>query len=199
MRGWRRRAGAVVPLAIPLLFLLRPLPAPGQIPLTPPVNTSPLAPIGPPSANPPPAAAPEAPAAPQTVPQAVPPAVPPAAAPAPAPGSPEAAQPAAPEPVEKSVWLPRHTAELQILDKVDATHEVRDVAVGSSLKVAGITIAVEACLVRPANEQRDAAAYVDITDANPAIEPWKGWLLAAEPGASVFEHPIYDVRVTGCL
>ena len=207
MRGWRRRVGAVVPLAIPLLFLLRPLPAPGQIPLTPPVNTSPLAPIGPPSANPPPAAAPEAPAAPQTVPQtgplaipqAVPPAVPPAAAPAPAPGSPEAAQPAAPEPVEKSVWLPRHTAELQILDKVDATHEVRDVAVGSSLKVAGITIAVEACLVRPANEQRDAAAYVDITDANPAIEPWKGWLLAAEPGASVFEHPIYDVRVTGCL
>lgn len=102
------------------------------------------------------------------------------------------------KPAPEPAWLPRHSAELQILDKVDATHETLDVAVGSSAKVGDLTIAVEACLVRPPDRERDAAAYVDITDRNPAIRPFRGWLLAAEPAASTFEHPIYDVRVTGC-
>ncbi len=122
---------------------------------------------------------------------------------APAPGTPPAAPPAAqpaapPAAPPGPAWLPRHGADLQILDKEDATHETRRVAVGASVKVAGLTIAVEACLVRPAGHARDAAAYVEITDRNPAIQPFKGWLLAAEPAASVFEHPLYDVRVSGC-
>ncbi len=107
-------------------------------------------------------------------------------------GQPESSAPSGP------AWLSRHNAELQILDKVDATHETRAVPVGSSIKIDGLTIAVGACLVRPPDQERDAAAYVDITDSNPAIQPFRGWLLAAEPGAAVFEHPIYDVRVTGC-
>ncbi len=94
--------------------------------------------------------------------------------------------------------MPRHTAELQILDKVDATHETRDVAVGASVTVGEITIAVASCLVRPPDQERDAAVYINVTDKNPAIAPFHGWLLAAEPSVSVFEHPIYDVRVTGC-
>ncbi|HUC18958.1 MAG TPA: DUF2155 domain-containing protein [Acetobacteraceae bacterium] len=87
---------------------------------------------------------------------------------------------------------------MQILDKVDATHQTRDVAVGTSVTIGEITIAVASCLVRPPDQERDAAAYVNITDKNPAIAPFHGWLLAAEPSVSVFEHPIYDVRVIGC-
>lgn len=106
--------------------------------------------------------------------------------------------PVAPAVPPKPAWLPRHVAELQILDKIGATHETRDVAVGSSVTVGTITIKVEACDVRPPDQERDAAAYVDITDRNPDIPAFQGWLLAAEPGASVFEHPIYDVHVIGC-
>lgn len=120
---------------------------------------------------------------------------PPAATPAPGAAP---APPAKPPPPPEPAWLPRHSAELQILDKVDATHETLDVAVGASAKVGDLTIAVQACVVRPPDRERDAAAYVDITDRNPAIRPFRGWLLAAEPAASTFEHPLYDVRVTGC-
>ena len=119
---------------------------------------------------------------------------PPAATPAPGAAP---APPADPPPPPEPAWLPRHSPELQIFDKVDATHETLDVAVGASAKVGDLTIAVQACVVRPPDRERDAAAYVDITTASgdPAVP---GWLLAAEPAASTFEHPLYDVRVTGC-
>jgi hypothetical protein len=128
-------------------------------------------------------------------------------APAPLPGTPAPAAPApnvqqlppaAPAPPPEPAWLPRHVAELQILDKIGATHQTRDVAVGSSATVGTLTVKVEACYVRPPDQERDAAAYVEITDRNPDVPAFQGWLLAAEPGASVFEHPIYDVHVTGC-
>jgi hypothetical protein len=85
-----------------------------------------------------------------------------------------------------------------VLDKVDATHTDLTIAVGASAKVGTLTIVVKACLVRPPDRKSDAASYLDITDKNAAVPAFHGWLLAAEPGASVFEHPIYDVRVTGC-
>jgi hypothetical protein len=113
-------------------------------------------------------------------------------------GAPAPAPPAKPPPPPEPAWLPRRSAELQILDKVDATHETLNVAVGSSVKVGDLTIAVKACLVRPPDRERDAAAYVGITGRDPAVRPFRGWLLAAEPAVSTFEHPIYDVRVTGC-
>ena len=129
------------------------------------------------------------------------------AAPAPQPGQPAPAQPTpAPgqptpvpaQPAPEPAWLPCKVVELSVLDKVDATHTDLSVAVGSPVTVATLVITVRAGLVRPPNQPRDTAAYVDITDKNPAIAAFHGWLLAAEPGASVFEHPIYDVRVTGC-
>jgi hypothetical protein len=89
-------------------------------------------------------------------------------------------------------------AELQVLDKIDATHTELAVAVGASATIGTLTIAVKACLVRPPDRKSDSAAYVDITDKNSAVPAFHGWLLAAEPGTSVLEHPIYDVRVTGC-
>jgi hypothetical protein len=176
-----RRAGALATLFLPML-----LGFPGGLraqPAVPPPGPVTISPLGPPGTEP------------QTPPQVVPT---PSPAPTPAPSTQPAAPPAAAAIPAGPAWLPRQSAELQILDKVDATHETRDVKVGGSVKVAELTISVEACLVRPPDRERDAAAYVDITDSNPAIQPFKGWLLAAEPAASVFEHPLYDVRVTGC-
>ncbi|HWA81763.1 MAG TPA: DUF2155 domain-containing protein [Acetobacteraceae bacterium] len=170
MRDFRQtaRAGA------PFLLLLLTLPAGlSAQPASPPIIETPLGPPGTTQSPSPPA-------------------------PSPAPGQAVPAPASPPAPPAGPQWLPRHTAELQILDKVDATHETRDVAVGASVTVGEITIAVAACLVRPPDQQRDAAAYVNITDKNSATAPFHGWLLAAEPSVSVFEHPIYDVRVTGC-
>lgn len=104
------------------------------------------------------------------------------------------AQPAAPPPA----WLPRQTAELQIVEKVNATYRTLDVAVGKTAKVDRLAIAVKACVVRPPDQQRDAAAYLDITGKGAQAPSFRGWMLAAEPAVSLFKDPLYDVRVIGC-
>ncbi|MGH7122460.1 MAG: DUF2155 domain-containing protein [Acetobacteraceae bacterium] len=132
-----------------------------------------------------------APAAPAPVPVApAPPAAPPGGGAAPA----EPPQPAAPPPA----WLPRQTAELQIVEKVNATYRTLDVAVGKTAKVDRLAIAVKACVVRPPGQQRDAAAYLDITGKSAQSPSFQGWMLAAEPAVSLFKDPLYDVRVIGC-
>ena len=149
-----------------------------------PVVTAPVAPVAPPASP----GAPPAPPAPAAPPGA-------AAAAGAAAGPPAAAEP---PPTPAPAWLPRHSAELQIVEKVNATHRTLDVPVGGTAKFDTLAIAVKACLVRPPGQQRDAAAFLDISGRNAASPVFQGWMLAAEPAVSLFEDPLYDVRVTGC-
>ncbi len=208
-----------VRIALPALLLASAFPLCGGAQPTPlvapaapspafpaPVQVVPAAPV--PVA---PAPAASAPAAPTPAPAAPAPATPTPAAPAaatPAPAAPAAgaapgagaspatppAQAAAPPPA----WLPRQSAELQVVEKMNATHRTLEVPVGGTAKVDALAIAVKACLVRPPDQQRDAAAYLDITGKDTASPVFQGWMLAAEPAVSLFEDPLYDVRVTGC-
>lgn len=154
-----------------------------SVPSPPPIESSPLPPLG----QPPTAAPGTSPASPLSP-------APPSAAPSPGAPAPTTPAPAAPpEP-----WLARPIAHLQILNKIDATRTSLSIAVGKAATFATLSIRVAACLVRPPNVAPDAAAYLEITDKNPAITGFHGWLLAAEPGAATFAHPIYDVRLMGC-
>ncbi len=97
-----------------------------------------------------------------------------------------------------NVWLPAGAAKLQALDKVNAQATALTVKVGQSATFGSLTITVKACMVRPADQPADAAAYLDVTDSHPDSPPFDGWLLWHEPSVSMMEHPIYDIRVAGC-
>jgi hypothetical protein len=111
----------------------------------------------------------------------------------PAPPSPPV--PAAPQP---RLWLTRGTAVLQALDKVNAQTASLTVPVGQSATYGSLTIAVKGCVVRPADQPQDAAAFLDITDSRPEQPGFSGWVLRSAPSISMLQHPIYDVRVVGC-
>ncbi|MCL2430661.1 MAG: DUF2155 domain-containing protein, partial [Alphaproteobacteria bacterium] len=96
-------------------------------------------------------------------------------------------------------WLPQGGAEVQVLDKVNARSERFTVRGGGSVRYGSITITIEACEVRPPNRPGEAAAYLVITDSHPASRGFRGWMLRDIPSASMMEHPIYDVRVLGCV
>lgn len=197
---------AIFVLALPIVL---PLPLFAQVPLTSPAappsaTTVPApAPIVPsPVAPTPGAPSPPAPAAPATPGVGAAPATPGVPAPgAQAPGAPAVLgatpAPVAP-PAPPPAWLPRQTAELQIVEKLDATHRTLDISVGGSAKIDTLLIQVKACVVRPPSQKRDAAAYLDITGKDTTSPLFQGWMLAAEPAASLFEDPLYDVRVIGC-
>jgi hypothetical protein len=156
-----------------------------------PVRAVPLGPLGGPGA--PPVAPPLAPlGAPQIAPSVPPPA---AAAPPP---PPSAATTYTPAPATPDLWLPRGTAEVQALDKVNARNAMLAVKVGDKATFGSLTIAVQACVVTPPDQPQDAAAFLVITDSHAGQPGFSGWMVAAAPSASMLQNPIYDVRVTGC-
>jgi hypothetical protein len=87
---------------------------------------------------------------------------------------------------------------LQVLDKVNAQTTTLTVKVGQSATYGSLTIAVQACLVRPPDMSQDATAFLTITDSHPDQPGFKGWMLKSDPSLSMLEHPLYDVRVVGC-
>lgn len=117
----------------------------------------------------------------------------------PAPGPGIQAQPLAPPaPAPPPQWEPRATAELEVLDKLEATSRTLKVAVGQSVQAGSLTIAVKECVVRPPDLAPDAAAYLVITDSNPGEPGFQGWMLKDEPWVAMLQSPLYDVRVIGC-
>ncbi len=126
--------------------------------------------------------------------QSPPPGQPSPPAPADAPPAPRPETP----PTPASTWVAKNVAELQVLDKVNARHTDLTVKAGEKVQFGPLSIEVQSCVARPPNEPRDAAAFLSITDANNDGVPFRGWMVASQPALSMLQHPMYDVRVTGC-
>jgi hypothetical protein len=185
------------PSAPQLPTVQTPAPPPAGIQATPlPSLTAPDPAFAPPAATPVPATpAPPAPAPPAAAPPAVvTPATPPGAA---TPPVTTPIPPAAGTPIPGD-WQARGFAELVALDKVTARPTQLAVKVGETVRFGTLAITVRACAVRPPDQPADATAFLEITDRGGATPIFRGWMFAAEPSLAVLEHPVYDVRVTGC-
>jgi hypothetical protein len=127
---------------------------------------------------------------------------PPAATPTPGqPSAQDQGQPAAPEqpaPPPPNPWLPQGSVVLQVLDKINAQTTTLTVKVGQTGTYGSLSIAVQACVVRPPDMPQDAAAFLTITDSHPDQPGFHGWMLKSDPSLAMLEHPLYDVRVVGC-
>jgi hypothetical protein len=95
-------------------------------------------------------------------------------------------------------WLPGSVVKLQALDKVNAQSATLTIKVGGMATFGSLTIAAKACVLRPADQPADAAAFLAVTDSHPDAPGFNGWMLEDEPAVSMMEHPIYDLRITGC-
>ena len=111
--------------------------------------------------------------------------------------APPAARPETP-PTPPLSWVPQRVAEIQVLDKVNARHSVLTVKVGEQVQFASLRIEVQGCVMRAPNQPQDAAAFLVITDANKEGVPFRGWMVASQPALSMLQHPVFDIRVTGC-
>lgn len=98
-------------------------------------------------------------------------------------------------------WVPRRTAEIQALDKVNARVLTLTATVGQPARFGTLTILVRACQARPADEVPDAAAFLEVTDERGAPDAgpvFRGWMFADAPAVNMFEHPVYDLRILSC-
>ena len=95
-------------------------------------------------------------------------------------------------------WVSRTTAEIQVLDKVSAHSDTLTLRVGQVADNASLSIALRACAVRPPDLPQDATAYLDVNDSRQGAPGFHGWMFVNEPGVSMLEHPIYDLKLLGC-
>jgi hypothetical protein len=117
-----------------------------------------------------------------------------------APSSDQPAKPAYPQtpaPPPPS-WQPGRTATIQALDKLDNQSATLTIPAGTTQTWRALAITVRACYARPADQAEDATALLVIADPANPTPLFTGWMLAAEPAASMMQHPIYDIRVLGC-
>lgn len=95
-------------------------------------------------------------------------------------------------------WLPRGNAEIRAVNKIDAHVASLQMHVGQTVHFGALSMTLDACLARPADEVADAAAYIRIEDSHPGAPGFSGWVLANEPQVNMLEHPIYGVRLLAC-
>ena len=96
------------------------------------------------------------------------------------------------------VWVARPGFELGVLDKVTARVTPLSGRVGQSVTTGTLTVSVRSCIVRGPDQPADQAAYLDITDSRDPAVAFHAWMLLSNPGLSMLEHPIYDIRLTAC-
>lgn len=101
----------------------------------------------------------------------------------------------------KAEFIPTSGAVLQGLDKITARVSELTVRNNETVAFGDLVVRVSACHRKPPEEPPEAAAFVEIGDAetNPATLLFRGWMFASSPAVSPFEHPIYDFRVLRCL
>jgi hypothetical protein len=173
--------------------------APIAVPPAPAIVSAPLAPVAP--------AAPAAPTPPP--PGLVTVAAPDNAASAPAPATAAAQPPAAPAtpppppdamPPTDNSWTDGKTATLGVLNKVDGSSRTLTVPVGGQAAIGDLTIAIAACVTRPAGRLPDAAIFVTLTNPNddPGNDLFRGWMVRSTPGASVVGDAGEMFRVIDC-
>jgi len=70
--------------------------------------------------------------------------------------------------------------------------------VGQAVQYGTLSVTLRSCVVHPADQPADAAAFLDIVDSRPGGPGFHGWMFAAEPEVAMLEHPVYDIRFLGC-
>jgi hypothetical protein len=136
---------------------------------------------------------------------AVPAAAQPAPTPAPIPAPPDDATDQPPKPAytptpapPAPTWQPKQTATLQALDKLNGQTATLSIPVGQTEAWRDTTIAVKACYARPPDQPQDSTALLTVQTADSPTPAFTGWMLQAEPAASMMQHPVYDIRLLGC-
>ncbi len=109
------------------------------------------------------------------------------------------AEPVAPPVISPpDTWQPRNAGILRVLNKLDSTVTKLTLKVGETTQLQSLSITLKACDVRPPDLPADSTAQLVVSDSREGAPGFNGWILANEPAASMFEHPVYDIQLAGC-
>ena len=102
--------------------------------------------------------------------------------------------------VKKNIKSNQVIVKFRALDKITAKTSDLSIIVGKKKRFGYLEISPRKC--RKADKDREVVAYVQVKDLSDKKDDkvfvFNGWTFSSSPTIRTFDHPIYDLWVTGC-
>ena len=102
---------------------------------------------------------------------------------------------------EKEEILRKYT-KIKILDKISSKNISLELVNGENFNHADLQIKSIKCKHSEFDDDPEITAYVQVKDLsnknNDEVFVFNGWMFSSSPSINPFDHPVYDIWLTGC-
>ena len=102
---------------------------------------------------------------------------------------------------EKDEMEKKYT-KIKILDKISSKNISLKLTNGENFKYADLQIKSIKCKHSEFDDDPEITAYVQVKDLsnkkNDEVYVFNGWMFSSSPSINPFDHPVYDIWLTGC-
>ena len=92
--------------------------------------------------------------------------------------------------------------KLRALDKITARTSDIDIVLGKKRKFGYLEILAKKCKESVEKNNKGVVAYIQVKDLSEKrdnkVFVFNGWTFSSSPTLKTFDHPVYDLCVTGC-
>mgnify|MGYP002701261558 CR=1 FL=1 len=92
--------------------------------------------------------------------------------------------------------------KIKILDKISSKNISLKLINGENFKYADLQIKSIKCKHSEFDDDPEITAYVQVKDLsnkkNDEVYVFNGWMFSSSPSINPFDHPVYDIWLTGC-
>ena len=102
---------------------------------------------------------------------------------------------------EKDEMEKKYT-KIKILDKISSKNISLKLVNGENFEYADLQIKSIKCKHSEFDDDPEITAYVQVKDLsnkkNDEVYVFNGWMFSSSPSINPFDHPVYDIWLTGC-
>jgi len=103
---------------------------------------------------------------------------------------------------KKNLNTTKTIVKLRALDKITARTSDIDIVLGKKRKFGYLEILAKKCKQSIEKNSKGVVAYIQVKDLSEKrdnkVFVFNGWTFSSSPTLKTFDHPVYDLWVTGC-
>ena len=103
---------------------------------------------------------------------------------------------------KKKIITNETIVNIRALDKITAKTSDIDIIVGQKKKFGYLEIFPKKCAKSQNEKEKGVVAYIQVKDLSDKKDDkvfvFNGWTFSSSPTLKTFDHPVYDLWVTGC-
>ena len=102
----------------------------------------------------------------------------------------------------ENLMIDEKYAELNVLDKVSSKTESIEIEIGKEIIFQNLVINILKCRNSKFDDDPEVTAYLQVRDLisedRDKVFIFNDWTFASSPSIRPFDHPVYDIWLTGC-